>query len=233
MKVGISSDRWVFWKCSYSRRAWSRCRWFRISVRSRSSRRQLRIHWPALEAELDVGVDAGGVAARRRGSCGRCRMSGTGSQERGHRVAVSDVSTTVSAMIEELLQDRLSPFRDEALSGGIPAGDVERWSTLARPCATLTRSGDGPVVGRFGGPLLLPADAPDPAHPFVASIDLATSTAGLRPADVGGPAATCTGPVQGKRSPVAARQDQTRTPRPLRSSPSNAGRHRIGPRSTT
>jgi hypothetical protein len=76
-------------------------------------------------------------------------------------------------MIEELLQDRLSPFRDEALSGGIPAGDVERWSTLARPCATLTRSGDGPVVGRFGGPLLLPADAPDPAHPFVASIDLA------------------------------------------------------------
>jgi len=28
-------------------------------------------------------------------------------------------------------------------------------------------------VGRFGGPLLLPADTPDPATPFVASIDLA------------------------------------------------------------
>ncbi|MEU6555326.1 DUF1963 domain-containing protein [Streptomyces sp. NPDC046915] len=28
-------------------------------------------------------------------------------------------------------------------------------------------------MGRFGGPLLLPADTPDPAHPFVASIDLA------------------------------------------------------------
>ncbi|MFF1747399.1 DUF1963 domain-containing protein [Streptomyces mirabilis] len=43
----------------------------------------------------------------------------------------------------------------------------------ARPCATLTRDGDGPVVGRFGGPLLLTPDSPDPAHPFVASIDLA------------------------------------------------------------
>jgi hypothetical protein len=75
-------------------------------------------------------------------------------------------------MIEEL-RDRLTPFRDEALARGIPADDVERWTTLARPCATLTLDGDGPVVGRFGGPLLLPADAPDPAHPFVASIDLA------------------------------------------------------------
>ncbi|MGW1025411.1 hypothetical protein ACWD4J_17175 [Streptomyces sp. NPDC002577] len=28
-------------------------------------------------------------------------------------------------------------------------------------------------MGRFGGRLLLPADTPDPAHPFVASIDLA------------------------------------------------------------
>ncbi|MDU0294072.1 hypothetical protein, partial [Saccharothrix longispora] len=63
-------------------------------------------------------------------------------------------------MIREL-RDRLGPFRDEALARGIPADDVERWSTLARPCATLTAHGDGPVVGRFGGPLLLPADAPD------------------------------------------------------------------------
>ncbi|MFI9569770.1 DUF1963 domain-containing protein [Streptomyces rishiriensis] len=53
----------------------------------------------------------------------------------------------------------------------------------ARPCATLTQDSGGdedrdggggrPVVGRFGGPLLLPPDTPDPAHPFVASIDLA------------------------------------------------------------
>ncbi|WKX11294.1 DUF1963 domain-containing protein [Streptomyces sp. NL15-2K] len=69
--------------------------------------------------------------------------------------------------------DRLSPFRDEAIARCIPADDIERWLATARPCATLTRDGDGPVVGQFGGPLLLPADTPDPAHPFVASIDLA------------------------------------------------------------
>ncbi|MEW2397911.1 DUF1963 domain-containing protein [Streptomyces sp. NPDC046862] len=77
------------------------------------------------------------------------------------------------------LRGRLSPFRDKAIAEGIPAEDVERWLATARPCATLTQDegedgdGDGPVVGRFGGPLLLPADTPDPFHPFVASIDLA------------------------------------------------------------
>ncbi|MEU1163638.1 DUF1963 domain-containing protein [Streptomyces sp. NPDC005921] len=79
------------------------------------------------------------------------------------------------------LWDRLTPFRDKAIARGIPAADVERWLTAAaRPCATLTRDGggDGPVVGRFGGPLLLPADVPDPVHPFVASIDLAALPAG-------------------------------------------------------
>lgn len=71
------------------------------------------------------------------------------------------------------MQDRLRPFHDEAIARGIPAADVERWLATARPCATLTPDGDGPVVGHFGGPLLLPADTPDPAHPYVASLDLA------------------------------------------------------------
>ncbi|MFG2959012.1 DUF1963 domain-containing protein [Streptomyces sp. NPDC048291] len=72
--------------------------------------------------------------------------------------------------------DRLDPFRAEAVERGVPADGMDRWlTTAARPCVTLRRDGDGdgPVVGRFGGPLLLPADIPDPAHPFVASIDLA------------------------------------------------------------
>ena len=43
----------------------------------------------------------------------------------------------------------------------------------ARPCATPAAGGDGPVVGRFGGPLLLPVGMPHPFYPFVASIDLA------------------------------------------------------------
>lgn len=74
---------------------------------------------------------------------------------------------------------RLGPFRDRATARGIPADDVERWLATARPCATLTRDGDGPVVGRFGGPLLLPADVPDPAHPYVASIDFAALPDGM------------------------------------------------------
>ncbi|WP_199443758.1 DUF1963 domain-containing protein [Umezawaea beigongshangensis] len=75
--------------------------------------------------------------------------------------------------------DRLTSFRAEAIERGVPAEDVDRWTTLARPCATMTLRGDGPVVGRFGGPLLLPADVPDQPHPLVASVDLAAL-----PADV-------------------------------------------------
>jgi len=79
--------------------------------------------------------------------------------------------------------DWLRPFRAEATARGIPVDDVERWLDTARPCVTLTRTEagereedrqeEGPVAGRFGGPLLLPPDVPDPAHPFVASVDLA------------------------------------------------------------
>ena len=75
-------------------------------------------------------------------------------------------------MIPEL-RDRLTPFRDKAIARGIPSDDVERWLDTARPCATLAQEGDGPVVGRFGGPLMLPADAPDHSFPFVGSVDLA------------------------------------------------------------
>lgn len=71
------------------------------------------------------------------------------------------------------LRDRLGPFRDKAIARGIPAGDVERWMGTARPCVTLAEDGDGPVVGRFGGPLRLPVGVAHPVHPFVASIDLA------------------------------------------------------------
>ncbi|MEU4807223.1 hypothetical protein [Actinosynnema sp. NPDC023587] len=67
--------------------------------------------------------------------------------------------------------DILGPFRDEALARGIPAGDVGRWIGIARPCATLTPSANGPVVARFGGSLMLPVDAPNPWFPLVATID--------------------------------------------------------------
>jgi hypothetical protein len=60
------------------------------------------------------------------------------------------------------LPGRLRPFREEALKRGLPSEDVERWIAAARPSGTLVTSGDGPGVGRFGGPLMLPADTPDP-----------------------------------------------------------------------
>ena len=67
----------------------------------------------------------------------------------------------------------LDQIRAEALERSIPSSDVERWLGLARPCALLTEGGDGPVVGRFGGPVLLPADAEDPDYPLLATIDCA------------------------------------------------------------
>ncbi|MEU6350909.1 DUF1963 domain-containing protein [Streptomyces sp. NPDC047072] len=76
------------------------------------------------------------------------------------------------------LRAGLGPFKDEAIARGIPAEDVERWMDLARPCATLGEKGDGPVVGRFGGPLLLPVGTPHPFHPYVATIDFAALPAG-------------------------------------------------------
>ncbi|WP_435134391.1 DUF1963 domain-containing protein [Actinacidiphila sp. bgisy144] len=76
-------------------------------------------------------------------------------------------------MDKELL-DRLAPFRDEAVEQGIPLAEVERWTAAAaRPCASLSTDGDGPVVGHFGGPLLLPPELPDPYYPLIATIDLA------------------------------------------------------------
>lgn len=74
--------------------------------------------------------------------------------------------------------ERLTAFHDKAIARDIPADDVERWLATARPCVTLTLHGDGPVAGRLGGPLLLPADAPDPAYPLIASIDLAALPTG-------------------------------------------------------
>lgn len=73
----------------------------------------------------------------------------------------------------------LSEFRDNARKKGVPAADVERWiDVAARPCAELSPGGDGPVVGYFGGPLLLPPDMPDPRYPFFASLDCAALPAG-------------------------------------------------------
>lgn len=71
------------------------------------------------------------------------------------------------------MRARLQPFHDAAIGRGIPADEVEHWLQLARPCTILAQDGDGPVVGRFGGPLRLPADTATPGFPFVASIDLA------------------------------------------------------------
>ncbi|MFD0431623.1 hypothetical protein ACFQ60_43730 [Streptomyces zhihengii] len=56
--------------------------------------------------------------------------------------------------------EKLDRVREKALARGVPSADVERWLAAARPCVTLAPDIDGPVVGRLGGPVLLPADAP-------------------------------------------------------------------------
>ncbi|GAB3207763.1 hypothetical protein GCM10027294_15570 [Marinactinospora endophytica] len=75
--------------------------------------------------------------------------------------------------------DTLNEFRENALAAGIPPDDIARWTDTARPCAILERRGDGPVVGRLGGPLLLPVDAPDPWCKLAATLDLAALPAGV------------------------------------------------------
>ncbi|MEV5019298.1 DUF1963 domain-containing protein [Streptomyces sp. NPDC053780] len=71
--------------------------------------------------------------------------------------------------------DKMNRFREKALAGGVPSAEVERWLEAARPCATLASTVDGPVVGHFGGPDLLPAGAPPlPAGlNLIAILDLA------------------------------------------------------------
>ncbi|KES04876.1 hypothetical protein BU52_22810 [Streptomyces toyocaensis] len=78
--------------------------------------------------------------------------------------------------------NRLSRYRAELTAEQVPAAVVEQWTDAALPCATLTLNGAGPTVGRYGGPLLLPPDAPDPEFPLVASLncaDLSEEVTGL------------------------------------------------------
>ncbi|WP_399891273.1 DUF1963 domain-containing protein [Streptomyces sp. BBFR51] len=56
----------------------------------------------------------------------------------------------------------LDRFRTQALERGVPAPDVNRWLGLARPTLRTAPDGKGPVVGRLGGPLMLPPDVPTP-----------------------------------------------------------------------
>ena len=67
----------------------------------------------------------------------------------------------------------LDQIRSEALEQDIPPDEIERWLELVRPCALLTADGDGPVVGRFGGPVRLPPNVEDPRFPLIATIDCA------------------------------------------------------------
>ncbi|MCX5410911.1 DUF1963 domain-containing protein [Streptomyces sp. NBC_00059] len=69
---------------------------------------------------------------------------------------------------------KLDRFREKALARGVPADAVERWLASARPCVTLAPGADGPVVGRLGGPVMLPADVPGLSRRLhlIATLDL-------------------------------------------------------------
>ncbi|MGW6932882.1 hypothetical protein ACWGE0_22690 [Lentzea sp. NPDC054927] len=77
----------------------------------------------------------------------------------------------------------LDQLRTEALAREFPEADVERWMELVRPCALLTGDEDGdrdgPIVGRFGGPIMLPADVETSEYPLVATIDCAALPPGV------------------------------------------------------
>ncbi|MFC8084236.1 HEAT repeat domain-containing protein [Streptomyces sp. NPDC057340] len=60
----------------------------------------------------------------------------------------------------------LDRFRAQALERGVPEPEVNRWLGLARPMLRSAPDGSGPVVGRLGGPLMLPADAPTPGDTY-------------------------------------------------------------------
>lgn len=80
---------------------------------------------------------------------------------------------------------RVSTFWQRAYAEGVPPEEIDRWLALARPCVVLSPAMDGPVVGHFGSPMLLPPDMPVPGafrkrsgeertfEQLVATIDLA------------------------------------------------------------
>jgi hypothetical protein len=62
-------------------------------------------------------------------------------------------------------------FRAEALGHGFSESEVERWTPLVRPCGVYREGGQR--VGRFGGPIMVPAGVGDRWFPLVATIDCA------------------------------------------------------------
>ncbi|MBO0610092.1 DUF1963 domain-containing protein [Myceligenerans salitolerans] len=73
----------------------------------------------------------------------------------------------------------LDRFADQARADGVSPEEVDRWLGLARPALRTSADGSGPVMGRLGGPLMLPVDAgatPDGEshleHQLILTLDL-------------------------------------------------------------
>ncbi|MEO3927846.1 hypothetical protein ABGB07_28845 [Micromonosporaceae bacterium B7E4] len=125
-------------------------------------------------------------AARNLDTHGRFVAALTNSPDHAVRMAARVLVAQPEDALPEELRNKLDRFRAAAVARGLPAEDVERWLRTARRSATLSPDADGPVVGRFGGPLLLPLDVPVPEtsfesmgrqyrfdHQLIATIDLA------------------------------------------------------------
>jgi hypothetical protein len=102
-----------------------------------------------------------------------------------------DGTAAAHTVLPEEQRNKIDRFRVAAAARGLSAEDVERWLRTARRSVRLSPGADGPVVGRFGGPLLLPVDVPAPElssgssgrqscldHQLIATIDLAAVPAG-------------------------------------------------------
>jgi hypothetical protein len=80
----------------------------------------------------------------------------------------------VDTIVNTLNMDMRDRFRRAARARGVTEDVVEIWLRMARPQLQMTRDGDGPVVGRFGGKPELPERLEWPeGTACMATIDLA------------------------------------------------------------
>ncbi|WP_051799018.1 YwqG family protein [Catenuloplanes japonicus] len=83
--------------------------------------------------------------------------------------------------------DQRHVFREAAREQGLPDDLIDRWLQHSRPRTELTRDGDGPIAGRFGGRPALPEDVAWPdGQVHLVTVDLAALPAGSH--DLGLPA---------------------------------------------
>ncbi|MFW6692202.1 hypothetical protein [Streptomyces sp. MAR4 CNX-425] len=131
-----------------------------------AARRVLGDH-PGARAAAQAALDGAGKAARASAAEWLADLGEPGAAvpEPGWEFGDGVLSPATRALPAATLR-WLDRFRQQARARGVPAADVDRWLGLARPMLRTAPDGSGPVVGRLGGPLMLPPDVPTPGDRF-------------------------------------------------------------------